>query len=76
MSHTEKLTKELQGFELYILNHYDKFMEQERVDDQEYATGITYHDSIEDFYAWLDMQDWDTMKQWVEDYAQEVKAIQ
>ena len=74
-THVEKLGDLLENFELFILPKYDDFLEQERKDDIEYGTGIDYADNLADFYSWLDMQDWDTIKVWVEDYKNECLAV-
>ena len=76
MTHTQELQKELSGFELYILPKYDAYLEQERVDDIEYGTGIVYSDNLDGFYSWLDMLDWTTeLVQLVEEYAKKLSEV-
>ena len=66
---TDKLEKQLKGFDLYILPKYGKVMDDERKEDQEYNMGITYHDTQEDFYAWVDSLSYEELLELIEDYA-------
>jgi len=76
MKHTEELSQDLSGFELYILPKYDAYLENERQDDVEYGTGIAFSDNLADFYAWVDMLDWTTeLVQMVEEYANELSEV-
>jgi len=75
MKYTKELSKVLSGFELYILPRYEDYLEQERKDDEEYGTGITYHDTTEDFYSWVDMRSWVETVELIEEYANELVAI-
>lgn len=76
MAHTQELSQELTGFELYILPKYDAYLEKERLDDIEYGVGIAYGDNLEDFYSWLDMMSWNTeLLVLVEEYAKELSEV-
>jgi len=71
---TEKLSKILKGFELYILGDYDKYMEEERNEDAEYNSGISSYDTGEDFYAWVDSLSHAEMLAYIEGYAENLAA--
>jgi hypothetical protein len=68
MTYTENLQKKLKGFELFILPEYDAYMEEERREDEEYNSGISYYDNEADFYAWVDMMSWEEILKLIEEY--------
>ena len=75
MNETTDLQKLLTGFELYVLPRYDKYLQEQREDDEEYATGIIYTDDKHSFYQWLDAFSWKEMIVLIEEYANELAEV-
>lgn len=75
ISHTEKLQRQLSGFELYILSHMEKVMNDERIDHHDYGTDITYYDDLESFYSWFDSLSHVELTTLIEEYATERASV-